>query len=267
MSGVKVSRAYEEDVTDLAGAVLDLPDDSFGADVAVALFERTSLDVMTDVAVDDTTGLATIRAALDIFQADSAARAVPHIDTFETRDAFVAEAMTEAAALEAYFIEHGGHRAEAHGRDADEAVALWVDLAELGVDKAASATGPFAPIITTPLGPITDGITEALATHERAARADAEAYADEAARHLTYTWYRALYDGGVVTPPVLVDLGVAVNGAMIGWTAFNELDAATRIRARAAMENFTAADGFNLDTSAVVDRIRTEQLDLYRELL
>ncbi|MET0145091.1 MAG: DUF6571 family protein [Ilumatobacteraceae bacterium] len=267
MSGVKFSLANPEGFTDLGGAVLDVPDDSFGANVHVALFDRESLEVMTDVAVDDEHGVATIRAALDIFHADYAARAVPNIDTFETRDAFVAEAMLESASLEAFFIERAGHRAEVNGRAADRVVTMWVDLASFGADKAAGATGPFAPIITTSLGPIADAITDELATHEAAARRDAEAYAERAARQITYVWYKALYDHGVLVPAILEDLGVAVNGELISWSAFNELDEQVRIRARAVLENSTGSDGFNLDTSTVIERIKTEQLDLYQQLL
>ena len=86
---------------------------------------------MADLAVDTTDGVATMRAGLDLHQQTQASLGAGRIAAGEITDvnSFLREAIADAARLEAYFIEHAGHRAEANERRVDDVIGRWIDLA------------------------------------------------------------------------------------------------------------------------------------------
>ena len=175
-----------------------------------------------------------------------------------TPTAFLREALADAARLEAYLVEHVGHRAEAMGRSRDDAVTFWTDTAS-NVTEMVDVTG-----LDIVLDPAIEGLQDEFAAHEATAAADAEAMADAAANRLTYAWYAELYRQGVVVPDLPV---AAVNhGELVPWEQFRQLDAADRQTVRHLMEETTGPGGVNIDANALRDVVKTEQLDIYQEL-
>ena len=109
-----------------SAALVDVLDEARGdgATVRVASFDEHALGVATDLAVGRTEGLAIVRAALDVHGQTQATLAVGRLaagDLPPGRDPnlFLAEAMQDAARLEAHVVAHAGHRAEERGRSVD----------------------------------------------------------------------------------------------------------------------------------------------------
>ena len=101
-----------------------------------AFFDEAALDTVSNLAVRSDDGLATVRAALDVFQQQRAAVVSPLLaEGAVVRDSDVNEAMVDAARLEAFFIERAGHQAEAIGRDKDEVISFFVDTATFGIGE------------------------------------------------------------------------------------------------------------------------------------
>ena len=149
-----------------------------------------------------------------------------------------------------------GHRAEAMGRPADDAIRFWTDAGSSAVDALD------IPGLDLVVDPAAEAIGDDLATHESSAAHDAMASAEAAADRLTYVWYRELYRHGVVVPE-LPPAAVA-GGDLLPWEQFTELGAADRQTVRRLMEETTGI--VNIDGNALRDVVKTAQLPIYREL-
>ncbi len=230
-----------------------------------ALFDIDALDLLSALAVDTDDGTATVRAALDLYQADRAAATVQQLRVDGAgADALLREAVADAARLEAHFIEHAGHRAEARGRSRDVLTSFWIDMATFSIGQSSSAASIELPMISEALGPAADVAKRLLADHEATAARDATANAEAAADQLAYVWYRALYRGGVITP-ALPATAVDQLG-LVSWEEFQQLRDRDRAIVRSRMEETTGLHGINLDGGALRDVIKVQQLPIYREL-
>ncbi|MET0325861.1 MAG: hypothetical protein ABW219_11600 [Ilumatobacteraceae bacterium] len=264
---------------EVPGALVDVFDEARGdgVSVRVASFDEHALGVATDLAVDSTDGLAIVRAALDIHVQTEATLAIGRVavgDLPPGRDPnlFLAEAMQDAARMEAHFVAHAGHRAEERGRSVDQLIGAWIGLASLSIGKANSqykthggaSARLSAPVIGDLLGPAADLATSLLATHQAAAARSAEANAEAATDQLVYLWCREAYRQGVIVPDL--PAGVVVGGELVEWDAFLELPPSVRQETLNHLEETTGLDGINLDGNGIRDAIKTEQLASYQTL-
>jgi hypothetical protein len=258
---------HGETMTTRRGALVPLVDAARGDGVAPegALLDVTAVDLLSELAVDTDDGVATVRAALDLYQADQAAAAVQQL-RLDGRwaDALLREAVADAARLEAHFIEHVGHRAEARGRSADVVTSFWIDLATFSLGQSSSAASIELPMISETLGPAADVAKRLLADHEATAARDAVANAEAAADQLAYVWYRALYRSGVITPAL--PAAAVDHDGLVSWEDHQQLSDRDRAIVRSRMEETSGLHGINLDGGGLRDVIKVQQLPIYREL-
>ena len=230
----------------------------------------------TDLAVDTTDGLAIIRAALDVHGQTQATLAVGRLaagDPPAGRDPnlFLAEAMQDAARLEAHLIAHAGHRAEARPirgpghRGVDRAGRVLHRRRQHQYQTHGGAPARLsAPVIGELLGPAADLATSCSPPTRPRRGARAEANAEAATDQLVYLWCREAYRQGVIVPDL--PAGAVVAGQLVEWETFLELPPSVRQETLNHLEETTGSGGVNLDGNGVRDAIKAEQLASYRTL-
>ena len=262
-----------------SAALVDVRDEARGdgTTVRVASFDEQALGVLTDLAVGRTEGLAVVRAALDVHGQTQATLAIGRLadrDLPQGRDPnlFLAEAMQDAARLEAHVIAHAGHRAEERGRSVDGLIGAWIGLATLSIGGAntqyrsrGGLSARFsAPVIGELLGPAADVATTLFATYEEHAARSAEANAEAATDQLVYRWCAEAYRQGVIVPDL--PAGAVVGGELVDWETFLRLPPSIRQQTLNHLEETTGPGGVNLDGNGIRDAVKSEQMDAYRRL-
>ena len=205
-----------------AGKTIAIPDKfRTGPAPHGAFFDDAALDTVSNLAVRGEDGLATVRAALDVFQQQRAAVVAALLaDGAVVRDSDVNEAMVNAARLEAFFIERAGHQAEAIGRNKDEVISFFVDTATFGLGEINRKVGS-VPVLSNVLSAAAGAAKEQLAGYEADAAREAEQYARAAADQLLFVWYRELQAAGIVDP----DLPTSAldDGLLVDWERYRQL--------------------------------------------
>jgi hypothetical protein len=241
--------------------------DAFGPDgkIDAAMFDSDALAAVTELAADTDEAMATLRAALNRYEHGYAASAAAA--TARLRDAdpstYLERVIRQIGRLEGYLVRHAGHRAEAAGRDRDRTTARWVDVGSTIV--GAGVTALPVPVLDDGLEHAAAEIEERWATHESSAEREFAAYAETAARRLTYIWYRELYAAGVITPDV-PDAAVADDGGLVSWDEFRRLADADRRLLQDRMEENVWRGRVDIDSSVLTDAIKSAQQDVYAEL-
>jgi hypothetical protein len=230
-----------------------------------AHLDPAALDLISALAVDTDSGVAIIRSALDLHQANWATAVAEHLaDGVKDPGDFLDEATADAARLEAHFIEHAGHRAEEHGRSKDRLISFWIDVATFSIGEAEGAKYLDVPVLGAALGPAGSAAKDLLADHEATAERDAQQNAEAAAKQLTYVWCRQLYRAGVITPDL--PASAVAGGALVPWEKFQELPDDVRQDVWSLMDATDGHHGVNLDDGSLRDVIKDQQEDIYKEL-
>ena len=245
-----------------AGKTIAIPDKfRTGPVPRGAFFDEAALDTVSNLAVRREDGLATVRAALDVFQQHRAAVVADLLaEGAVVRDADVNEVMVNAARLEAFFIERAGHQAEAIGRDKDEVISFFVDTATFGIGEINGKLGG-VPVLSNVLSVAASAAKEQLAGYEADAARDAEEYARAAADQLLYVWYRELHAAGIIDP----DLPTSAldGGTLVEWERYRQLPDDVRQTVEATLRE---SHGLPISAGAVIDAIKVAQLPTYQEL-
>jgi hypothetical protein len=245
-----------------AGKTIAIPDKfRTGPAPRGAFFDESALDIVSNLAVRNDDGLATVRAALDVFQQQRAAVVSALLAKGAlVRDSDVNEAMVNAGRLEAFFIERAGHQAEAIGRDKDEVISFFVDTATFGIGEINRKVGG-VPVLSKVLSSAAGAAKEQLAGYEAAAARNAEEYARAAADQLLYVWYRELHAAGIVEPDLPAP---ALDGGMlVEWERYRQLPDDVRQTVEASLRE---SRGLPISAGAVIDAIKVAQLPTYQEL-
>jgi hypothetical protein len=236
--------------------------DALGPDFEpeVPLFDEEALAAVTDLAVDTDDGLASLRAALDVYEQSYTAAAVKASTGVEHQDPdrFLEQAIGQLGTLEGYLLRHAGHLAEGTARRHDEAIRRWVDGVSSGVSFGVGKLGFSVP---GPLVHLPD-VTERWATNEDAAERRFEDYADEWTERLRYVWFGELHAAGVIAP----DLPRAVltsDGRLRPW---DELDGRERRIVQDVMEENAWRGPVDVDWARLSDAVKSAQLELYQDL-
>jgi hypothetical protein len=239
--------------------------DAFGPDfeAETALFDKDALARVTDLAVDTDEGLTRMRAALEAYHQGyvAAAAEASTLPVLEDPDRFLDGAVRHLGRLEAYLIEHAGHRAEAEGRDRDRTIRRWIDVVSGGL----SGLGKVVPVLGVDLdGPAND-IKERWATNEAKREREFEDYAEAATDRLTYVWYRELSAAGAITPD-LPAAALTSDGALLPWDDFQRLDGDVQATVTNQMEENVWRGRIDIDGTVLADAIKSAQQDIYADL-
>jgi hypothetical protein len=240
--------------------------DAFGPDfeAETALFDKDALARVTDLAVDTDEGLTRMRAALEAYQQGyvAAAAEASTLPALEDPAGFLEGAVRHLGRLEAYAIEHAGHRAEAEGRDRDRTIRRWIDVVSGGLSIG---LGKVAPVLGVDLdGPASD-INARWATNEADREREFEDYAEAATDRLTYLWYRELYAAGAITPD-LPAAALTNDGALLPWDDFQRLDGDVQATVANRMEENVWRGRIDIDSTVLSDAIKSAQQDIYADL-
>ena len=245
-----------------AGKTIAIPDKfRTGPAPHGAFLDEAALDTVSNLAVRRDDGLATVRAALDVFQQQRAAVVAALLaEGAVVRDSDVNEAMVNAARLEAYFIERAGHQAEAIGRDKDEVISFFVDTATFGLGQINRKVGG-VPVLSNVLSGAAGAAKEQLAGYEADAAREAEQYARAAADQLLYVWYRELHAAGIIDPDL--PASALAGGLLVDWERYRQLPDDVRQTVEATLRE---SHGLPISTGAVIDAIKVAQLPTYQDL-